>query len=63
MDCLPKPKTIITVAMKRELYNRAPLNESSRLWNMWNGGDGEPSDEGMESWYDAQAESEQANHK
>jgi len=48
MDNLPKPKTIIPLAIKRGLYNSDPLNEPSRLWNMWNGGDGEASDEGVE---------------
>jgi hypothetical protein len=63
MNNLPKPKTIITLAMKRALYNSDPENESSRLWNMWNGGDGEASDEGVEAWYNTQAESEQDNNQ
>jgi hypothetical protein len=61
MDNLAEPKTIITLSMKRALYNSDPENESSRLWNMWNGGDGEASDEGVESWYNTKTESEQDN--
>jgi hypothetical protein len=34
--------------MKRALSNSDPENQSSRLWNMWNG---EASDEGMETEY------------
>lgn len=63
MDKLPKPKTTITIAKKRALYDSDPLNETSRLWNMWNGGDGEASDEGVEAWYNAKIESEQGNMK
>ena len=63
MDKLPKPKTIIPLAIKRELYNSDPENESSRLWNMWNGGDGEASDEGGEGWYNTKTESEQDNNQ
>jgi len=63
MDDLAKPKTTITITMKRALYNSDPLNEPSRLWNMWNGGDGEASDEGVEGWYNTRAESEQDNNQ
>jgi len=63
MENLPKPKTIIPLAIKRGLYNSDPLNEPSRLWNMWNGGDGEASDEGVEGWYNTRAESEQDNNQ
>jgi len=63
MDNLPKPKITITLSMKRALYNSDPENESSRLWNMWNGGDGEASDEGVESWYNTQAETKQDNNQ
>jgi len=61
MDNPPKPKTTIPLAIKRELYNSDPLNETNRLWNMWNGGDGEASDEGVESWYNT--ETEQGNNQ
>ncbi|MFZ2171034.1 MAG: hypothetical protein WAW61_15525 [Methylococcaceae bacterium] len=41
--------------MKRALYNSDPLNETSRLWNMWNGGNGEASDDGVEGWYNTKS--------
>ena len=63
MDNLAKPKTTIPLSIKRALYNSDPENESSRLWNMWNGGDGEASDEGVEGWYNKQSESEQDSNQ
>ncbi|GEM_PF-2148653 len=57
------PKTIISLAIKQELNNSDPLNEPSRLWNMWSGGDREASDEGVEGWYNKQAETEQDNNQ
>jgi hypothetical protein len=63
MDNLPQPKTLITLVMKRSLYNSDPENETGRLWNMWYGGDGEASDEAVEAWHNAKTESEQDNIK
>lgn len=44
---------MMTIEQIRDLYDRDPLNENARLWDMWYGGDGEASDDALLSWYNS----------